>query len=443
MTCIDKVRNFIEEHQLFETGSPIVVGVSGGPDSVALLSILHKLNYNCVSAHCNFHLRGEESDRDMVFVQQLTSALNIPLLVTHFKTEEYAETNHISIEMAARELRYGWFEKIRVEYASKAIAIAHHSDDVIETFFINLMRGSGLQGLTGIKPRNGYIIRPLLCLSRQDIMSFIKEEGLEYVVDSTNNENDYVRNKIRNIVIPNLTDINVSAKKNILKSISNLRQSELLQKDVIGSWNENTVTDGPDKTVINLNSVFSSPHKSIILFELLRPYQGSAEIVKEILKSNIEDSGLKFFTNDYVYVKNRNLLEIKRKDSIEEISMVVPEFSESLIIERPLHMVFETHAVNEVSIKKCKTDCYVDLDKVLFPLKIRQWKHGDIFCPFGQNKRKKVSDFFVDEKLSILEKESTLILTTADDQIVWIIGKRPDNRFRITEKTHNLLHISI
>lgn len=439
---VNKVIAFVEEHKLFDKNQTIIIGVSGGADSIALLSILNNEGYKCVAAHCNFHLRGEESDRDMLFVTDYCNQNNIELVTTHFKTEEYAKEKHISIEMAARDLRYTWFHNLLAEYNTNVLAIAHHSDDVIETFFINLLRGTGLHGLTGIKPKNGEIVRPLLCLSRSEILDYLSETHQSFVTDSSNNTNDYLRNKIRNVVIPEFVKASPTAKKTILKTIKNLRASEIYQDSEIEKIRENVEIKKTEVTKYDLSSIVTSSNCKLLLFELLRPYNASEVIIQSILESGLQSSGLVFYTNGYKLIKSRQFLEVIPNESAP--------FNESYYIEEinkvahlPIPMQFEVIGIEKLEIVKDKTHCYLDMSKLEFPLRIRHWAEGDFFVPFGKNNRKKLSDFFINEKMSLQEKEQCLLLTNANNDIIWVIGRRADNRFKVTEKTETVLQITI
>lgn len=435
----EKVRKYIVDHSLCATTSPIIVGLSGGPDSVALLCVLKELGYNCIAAHCNFHLRGKESDRDMNFAIDLAEKKQIPIKLVHFDTKTYAANHHISIEMAARELRYEWFSSLMKETDATAVAIAHHSDDVVETLLINLMRGTGLHGLTGIKPKNGSIIRPLLCVSRHEVLEYLEGMGQGYVVDSSNNENEYLRNKLRNIIIPEMELATPAVKKNILRTIDNLQRSENLQNETIQLWTEKTVSEVDGIRIIKLDALQKQVNKKFLLFELLRPYNGTIDIVQHIFESKELTSGQKFLTTSHVIIKNRNELQIEDLKQNNNYNLVIDE--NVCCIETPLHLRFELLDKEEVCIKRDKTHCYIDAEKIKYPLCIRSWKKGDSFVPFGQTGTKKLSDFFVNEKLSLIEKERCLILTNGDGCIMWIIGYRSDNRYRITGKTKKVMHI--
>lgn len=439
---LEKVRKYIVDHSLCATTSPILVGLSGGPDSVALLCALKELGYSCIAAHCNFHLRGEESDRDMEFSRNLAEKMQIPFKLVHFNTKTYAENNRISIEMAARDLRYDWFSKLKSETGASSIAVAHHSDDVVETFFINLMRGSGLHGLTGIKPKNGDIVRPLLGVSRLEILDYLKEKGQNYIVDSTNNENDFLRNKLRNIIIPEMESAVPTVKKSVLRTIDNLLRSEQLQNETIQTWEGNTVSQKNHIVYIKLEELQSQTNREMLLFELLRPYNGTIDIVRSVFRSGEDSSGLKYPTQTHLIVKNRNELQISVLEQ-EETAIYKEIGPETDCIYTPLQLTFKLLDKKDVCLKKDSKHCYVDVDKLTYPLHIRNWEKGDSFVPFGQTGTKKLSDFFINEKMSLLEKEQCFILTNGDGKIVWIIGRRSDNRFRITDKTKKVLHIRL
>lgn len=439
----EKVLKFIEENQLFRKGQLVIVGVSGGADSIALLSILHNNGYRCLAAHCNFHLRGSEADRDMGFVECFCEEHNIDYAVSHFNTADYAKRTRQSIEMAARELRYNWFEQLKTERGSAILAIAHHSDDVIETFFINMLRGAGLHGLTGIKENNGCAVRPMLCVSRAEILDYLEFKGQEYVTDSSNLRNDYLRNKIRNIVIPELENASPEAKKSILKTVQHLRASEELQNNTIEHW-RNNVSECSDSIVkIDLLPIVENDHKRILLFELLRPFGGTEQIADSILKSKLSASGLEFYTSSHRIVKDRQRLLISNMYTTTYNKDVYTIDSLDTALVSPFRLSMETYKNGEKEIIRTAQHCYLDKAKVVLPLILRHWKNGDIFVPFGRSNKKKLSDFFINEKMSLPEKESCYILENGNGEILWIVGKRSDNRYRITENTKDVLHLSI
>ena len=279
----NKILTYINKENLLKRGEKVIVTCSGGADSIFLLHILNKLGFECVVAHCNFHLRGEESDRDENFVSEFCKNEGITLLVEHFDTKQFAAENKLSIEMAARELRYNWFEKIRAEYNAGAIAVAHHSDDSIETILLNLLRGTGLKGICGIRPKNGYIVRPLLCVNRKEIEDYLTENGIEYITDSTNLENEYTRNKIRNIVMPILREINPQIDSVMLSNAENFAAAETIYKGVIEKEKSSAVTITDDSYIVDLKVVNKFSEPFTLLYECLKDFSFHPATIKTML----------------------------------------------------------------------------------------------------------------------------------------------------------------
>jgi tRNA(Ile)-lysidine synthase len=439
---IEKVQEFIKKENLFTFDDKLIVGVSGGMDSVVLICILKKLGYSCIVAHCNFHLRREESDRDADFVHSLAEKLNLPFVKTDFDTEKYASERKISIEMAARELRYDWFHKIKKEEKADFIAIAHHADDIIETFLINLTRGTGIHGLTGIKPKNGDIVRPLLCLSRNEISDFLREENLLFVEDSTNQENIYIRNQFRNCIIPQFKSINPSFNKTLFQTIHNLQEAENFINGQLEGIKRKIIQKKDIQTVILLEPLKEDPSGPFILFEILKPYGFSPAAISDIWKGLNSISGKQYLSDKYRIIKDRNKLllsDILENDENEEYKIYKTDNK----TEVPFHIAI---SVVENSpgfiISKNKKIVYLDFDKLSFPLIIRKWRKGDRFIPFGMKKHKKISDYFIDQHFSLLDKENAWILTS-NEKIVWIIGERSDEYFKITEKTKKIMILEV
>ena len=279
----NKILTYINKENLLKRGEKVIVTCSGGADSIFLLHILNKLGFECVVAHCNFHLRGEESDRDENFVSEFCKNEGITLLVEHFDTKQFAAENKLSIEMAARELRYNWFEKIRAEYNAGAIAVAHHSDDSIETILLNLLRGTGLKGICGIRPKNGYIVRPLLCVNRKEIEDYLTENGIEYITDSTNLENEYTRNKVRNIVMPILREINPQIDSVMLSNAENFAAAETIYKGVIEKEKSSAVTITDDSYIVDLKVVNKFSEPFTLLYECLKDFSFHPATIKTML----------------------------------------------------------------------------------------------------------------------------------------------------------------
>lgn len=445
-----KVKQFIEKEALFTRKDKILIGVSGGRDSIALLHVLYRLGYDIVVAHCNFHLRGEESNRDSEFVTKHVQDMDVPFYSIDFDTELYARQNKLSIEMAARELRYEWFESLLKLTGCKYIAVAHHADDVVETFLINMTRGTGLHGLTGIKAKNGNIVRPFLRITRNDINDYIYDNGFDYVEDSTNSEVVYVRNKVRNIIIPALETINPSFRSSTIQSIENLTRAqnfvmhyvELLRNEIVEH------RDGMD--VLDLEKIRTAPEPIYVLYEILKPYGFSASTVYNIFTCIFEEnvSGKQFYSASGVRaLRDRDKIFIQLRKDDDDVYADEPEEYEirnvAAFFNLHLNFMAEIFDSNSFTIVKDKSVCCIDYKKLTFPLVLRKWKQADSFCPFGMKGRKKLSDFFVDQKFSLFEKENTWVLTDGKcGDIIWVVGHRTDNRFRIDEQTKQILRIS-
>lgn len=431
---ISKVEQYVVSNGLLRGGEKVIVGVSGGADSVALLDILHALGIECVVAHCNFHLRGEESNRDAFFVEELCKKYNLKFERVDFDTEAHAAMNGISIEMAARELRYNWFEQLRVIHIADKIAVAHHRDDSVETILLNLVRGTGIRGLTGISPSNGYIIRPLLCVSRAEIIDYLKGRKLAFVDDSTNNEDLYARNKIRLNVIPLLEAINPSAKESILRTAEHLSQVENIYRMYIEQVKEQIFKDG--KIDIALLVRYAEPEA--ILFEILSPYGFNSATVRQIFQSIITQSGKLFYSDTHELLKDRTSLILREKEGLTVDTFSIHEGD--TLLSHPISLRIERFPVSECEIEKNKSVLHVDADKLTYPLILRHWRTGDWFVPFGMKGKKKISDYFTDRKYTRFEKESAWLLCSGED-IIWLVGDRSDDRFKVTDNTKNVVRI--
>lgn len=420
-----KVQRFIEDKQLIPVGCKVLVALSGGTDSVALLRVLLQLGYSCEAAHCNFHLRGKESDRDELFVRRLCDELKVRLHVTHFETENYAKEKGLSIEMAARELRYGWFEELREATSSSVIAVAHHLDDSVETFLLNLSRGTGINGLKGIPVKNGYIVRPLLEVSRDEIKDYLKFLNQDYVTDSTNLENVYMRNKIRLDIIPLFRLINPSFCESVSETSKRLSEVAAVYQEAMNeSLRRVCVADG----VVDINLLKKEISPLCVLHEWLSPYGFNASQIQDILRSLSGESGRLFYAKDWQLLRDREQLLLRKMDE----TRTKPE----LMIER-IQKGKEFHI-----IKRREVAC-VDAGKVQLPLELRKWKSGDTFSPFGMRGTKKVRDYLRDRKLSLYEKEEQLVVVSGGGEIVWLVNERVDQRFCVTEETREVLVLTL
>lgn len=428
------VEDTIKENFLCSKSDIILVALSGGADSVALLRILFELGYNCKVLHCNFHLRGKESDRDENFVKELCKKLNIELEIKHFNTTEYATENGISIEMAARDLRYEWFNQCIKQGKGNYVAVAHHKDDNVETFLINLTRGSGLNGLKGIKIKNNHIIRPLLNVSRSEIIAYLDSIKQKYVIDSTNLENEYIRNKIRLDIIPLFEKINPSFKDSITKTQQHIKEAISIYDDSI----KRSISDVLDGNRINIRKLEEQISPQTVLFEIFHPLGFNPTQISDIYASIKGQSGKRFISHNYEVIKDRDFLIFEKTDKKNDIRI---PFEDSAETSSGILKMKCTTKENFSLIKDKNTAC-IDKSKIQGRLYIRKWEKGDSFIPLGMKGKKNVSDFLTDIKKNIIEKEKTLVLTD-DENIIWIIGERIDDRYKITDKTEIIEIISL
>lgn len=420
------VEKFINGKSLFGLRDKVLVALSGGADSVALLRVLLALGYRCECAHCNFRLRGEESYRDEDFVRRLCKALGVPLHVTHFDTTEYAHQHHLSIEMAARELRYEWFEALRKDRGADVIAVAHHRDDSVETFLLNLIRGTGINGLKGISPKNGYVVRPLLQESRESILDYLHHLRQDYVTDSTNLQDEYMRNKIRLNLLPLMRELNPSVSESLAETASRLADAALVyNKEREAAARRVKVGERS----LSITALLAETAPVSLLFELLHPYGFNSSQVKDIYQSLSAQSGKRFYSSAWEVLRDRDLLLLhplkgEEKESAPTLVYEVKDITADFVIPRDKHVA-----------------C-LDADKISLPLTIRKWQTGDKFSPFGMKGKKNVSDYLTDRKFTLLQKEQQYVACQGD-QIVWLIGERIDNSCRIDAGSRRAVIIKI
>ena len=437
------VNDFIVGHDLLSPEGKYLVALSGGADSIALLKSLSMLHYNVEAVHCNFHLRGEESDRDEAFCRQRCDELGVCLHVAHFATKEYAEVHHVSVEMAARDLRYDYFEKLRRDVGADDVVVAHHKDDSVETVLMNLIRGTGLHGLMGIAPRRDHIVRPLLCVSRQQIEAFLDDLGVPYVTDSTNLCDDVVRNKIRLNVIPRLKEINPSATEAIAKTASRLRQAaEIFDEAIAGKITEARVkTEDLDDSCLEAVFDIDKIVEEYTLFHILAPYGFSSSMIENVFKA------LKTARSGAVFCSVSHELLIDRGKLI--VQAIQPVFQPYRIPEEGIYrlsnqcrLCVTRVPLEEVTFKKGYCDTiFVDADKLSFPLIIRTAMPGDRIHPLGMKGSRLVSDILTDEKVNLFDKRRQLVLVDAKGEIVWLVGRRLNRHFSITPHTQSVLKI--
>lgn len=439
---LTKVESFIQANEMLEKEVPVLVGLSGGADSTALLDCLLTLGYNCIAAHCNFQLRGDESVRDHEFARMQAHNYGIPFYETSFDTKLYASRRGISIEMACRELRYEWFEEILQQTQAQAIAVAHHRDDSIETFFLNLLRGTGIAGLTGINAVHGNVVRPFLIVSRDEIEEYLQKKHIDYITDSSNKEDIYQRNKIRLQLIPLLKSMNPAASESIMRTIGNLQQVEVIYEDSIKKGEMKVVTVRGDEVIISIPELQKQPVPKALLFEILKEYDVPSAMIDDIESSLDGLSGKQFFSGSYRIVKDRDVLIISKRETRDtDFRYFISKEETSISV--PMEMQFEVmDYFPGFIIPRTKESACFDADLINWPLELRHWKQGDKFVPFGMRGYKKLSDYFSDHKYSVVEKEKAWLLLSGDD-IVWLVGERSDNRYRVTSKTKRVLMVTM
>ena len=431
---IYKVERYIDEHGLLKQGEKVLVAISGGADSVALLVALRKLGYDCEAIHCNFHLRDKESDRDEQFTKELCERLGVALHIVHFDTKAYAEERGISIEMAAREQRYAVFEEHRKAIGAEAIAVAHHRDDSAETLLLNLTRGTGIKGLRGIQPKNGNIVRPLLCVGRDEIVDYLKWRGESYVTDSTNLTCDYTRNKLRLEVIPKLAEINPSILDTLSATAQRVSEAERIYRHAI----EEAIERVKQGNEINTTVLLKEIAPSTILHEILSPLGFNSAQIEEISRSMKNEGAKQFHATEWSVIKDRETLIIAPRQDFGQQNIVLPIEG---TIETPQGVLTITFADFDDNIPRERNVACLDVEKLRLPLTLRNTHEGDRFAPFGMHGTKLVSDYLTDRKKSFIEKQVQLVVVDAGGEIVWIVDERPSARCCITEKTRRIVRL--
>lgn len=413
-------------------GTRLLCAVSGGIDSMVMLSLLNEMNYECVVAHCNFRLRGDESDGDEQFVREMCEKMYIPCFVNTFDTHKFADETGLSIQMAARKLRYDWFYELAEKESCSYIALAHNSDDQVETAILNFARGTGIRGVSGMKPLAGKLFRPLIEVSRADIVQISTEDNIPFHNDSTNATTKYARNKVRHLVIPLLEEINVAAKENILKSVSYFAETERIMNDYVRRAKEAAMSSSNGLLRIDVAKIMQTAAPSTVLFEMLIGEGVPKPLASESVCLLEAQTGRKCEMDGVEIVRNREYIEVQKS---------VGENDESVVT---VNAIGELKKYGfEISFAYCDDDfvfdknpqvAYIDVKKLKFPLTLRKWNFGDKFMPLGMKGMRKLSDFFKDEKLSQAEKSNVRILES-DGKIVWVVGMRIDERFKFDKDT--------
>lgn len=436
--------HYIERESLFLPHQAVLLTVSGGMDSVVMVELFRQAGFQFGIAHCNFCLRGEESDREESFVKELSAKLDVQFFSRSFQTGLFARQNYVSVQMAARELRYRWFNELLNTQNFDYVATAHHLDDQIETLLLNLVRGTGLNGLQGIRSKQGRIIRPLMFATRQEIERFQQARAIPFCLDSSNLSDKYTRNKIRHEIIPVLNSINPDFRNGMTQTIERLRDAGMIVKDEIHQKGKGVCSGKENDLFINIAGLLKLSPVTAYLTEFLAPLGFNYPTIKKIGSSLTGMSGKFFLSPTHCLLKDRTQLIVKPLDVSTPVSAV--EFyidSDVSRVNAPLSMSFERIEVKEdFQPDKRPGIAHLDLALIRFPLLLRKWKKGDHFHPFGMNHPKKLSDFFIDEKFTLFDKQNAWILES-DGKIIWLVGHRIDHRFRITSGTKQALRIEL
>lgn len=414
-----------------------MIAISGGLDSVVLTHLLHSLNFDISLAHCNFKLREDESDTDEKFIIDLGNKLTTKVFTTQFDTHQFAKENKLSTQIAARELRYNWFQELVAKHDFNFVLTAHHADDNLETFLINLTRGTGLDGLTGIPVLNKNIVRPLLIFSRKEIENYAKAQNIDWREDQSNASTKYVRNKIRHQITPILKEINPQLLDSLQNTIANLQESQSIINDAVSKLKKKVISiDANGLLKIDILKIKELSNPKAYLFEILKEY-GFTEWNDVIHLLNAQ-SGKQVLSKSHRLLKDRDFLLLSQINLEQDfLEYLIPE--NTFKIHTPIILTFET--VQEITSTD-KQIVFFDAEKITFPLTLRKWKSGDYFHPSGMQGKKKISKFFKDEKYSLIDKENTWLLCS-ENNIIWIVGKRTNQRFLASSTSKNILKIHI
>lgn len=434
---IEQFRQHINDHLNVLHGKKLLLAVSGGLDSVVMTHLCHQLKLNLALAHCNFNLRPVESDLDEEFVLALAEGLDLDVFIESFDTETYAKEEAISIQMAARELRYNWFFELAAQLDFDYVLTAHHADDNLETFLINLTRGTGLEGLLGIPEVSNQLVRPLLPFSRERLEAYAKKEHLEWREDATNASTKYLRNKLRHDIIPILKEVNPHVLQNFQTTIANLQESQGIIEDAVVKIQKKAVTVEQDQIKLDVLKLKKLSHPKAYLYQLLKEFNFTAwDDIVNLLNAQ---SGKQVFSSTHRILKDRDFLLLSDRNVRDQTTVISIKEEDKDVVTPMGHLSFkEVDNRSETS----KNRIYADADRLQYPLTLRQWQVGDFFYPLGMNGKKKLSKYFKDEKLSLMEKEKVWILCSAED-VVWVVGRRQDDRFKITENTRNIIKIEV
>ena len=455
MNLSDKFKAYIKHQNLFQSKDKLLLAVSGGVDSVVLCELCKQAGYNFTIAHCNFQLRGEESERDEVFVKELGKKYDVEVLIKKFDTEKYAAENKLSIQVAARELRYTWFKEILSKEKSKSnseipnsqsltpnyLITAHHANDNIETLLMNFFKGTGINGLHGILSKQGNIIRPLLFAKKEELVEFATENNLSFIEDSSNASDKYTRNYFRNRLIPDLQKVFPQVADNLLNNIDRFREIEMLYQQSIDQAKKKLTEQKRNEIHIPILKLLKTAPLHSIVYEIIKEYGFTAHQTDEVVALLKSETGKYIQSESHRIIKNRNWLIIAPNENTEAETIFI-EKKDKQVEYSEGKLSFELQSTQNSKLKTQNDIAQLNASEIKFPLLLRKWKPGDYFYPLGMQKKKKLSRFFTDQKLSLTQKEKTWVIEM-NKKIIWVVGLRIDDRFKITDSTKNILQITL
>ena len=432
MLPVKQFTDFIEQNKLFKPAGKVLAAVSGGMDSVLMAHLLKAAGYNFSITHCNFQLRGDDAIADQEFCKNLAQQLGVPFYTINFDTTDYAANHKISIQMAARDLRYQWFQQVKQQHGYDVIALAHHQNDTIETILLNLTRGTGIAGLHGILPKNGDLVRPLLFLNREAIQQLIQQNSLQYVEDSSNSSVKYTRNKIRHEVIPKLKELNPGLEKTFESNLQHFREMETLLELKLSELKKDLFIQQGDEIHLPLEAVKKLEPKRLLLFNLLQPYGFNETTVNDLIASLDKHSGRVFESLGYRLILDReNIILVKKTDHPAEITIN----QNNHVVNYNNYKITLLHDDSPLIVKDNPLAVSIDADLLVYPLTIRAWQQSDYFCPLGMKTRKKLSDYFIDQKIPVHQKTQIPLLINGNGDIIWLAGYRSSEHYKVSKNT--------